>query len=108
MTITDGFRERLRRYIDEGEATRFTDAELDDILRDSRTIYEAASMCWTIKAGMMQREMGDVERLTLGQETEQLVSLRDRVEYALTMADRYAAMTKRGSVILKVTQPEVL
>jgi hypothetical protein len=111
MVPTDELTTRLRKLIDEripadgqDTDTRFTDADLDEVLREADSVFAAAAMCWTMKAGMLQSEMGEVERLTLGQETEQLVSLRDRLSYALTMADKYAAMAKAskpGSVILK-------
>jgi len=118
MTPTDALRTRLRKLLDEripegGSATDtgFADNDLDELLSESASVFGAAAMGWTMKAGMLQSEMGDVERLTLGQETEQLVSLRDRLTYALAMSDKYAAMAKAqgsGSLMLRVKPPEVL
>ena len=117
MTPTAELRTRLRKLLNElippngTEAdTRFTDDDLDEMLTESSSLFAAASMGWTMKAGMLQTEMGDVERLTLGQETEQLVSLRDRLAYALGMADKYASMAKSsgvGSVMLRTEPAEV-
>lgn len=116
MTPTPELRARLRKLVDERvpaggtEAdTRLTDDDLDEILTESAGLFAAAAMGWTMKAGMLQSEMGDVERLTLGQETEQLVSLRDRLTYALGMADKYAAMAKAsgpGSMMLRAKPAE--
>lgn len=116
MVPTDELTTRLRKLIDEripadgqDTDTRFTDADLDEVLREADSVFAAAAMCWTMKAGMLQSEMGEVERLTLGQETEQLVSLRDRLSYALTMADKYAAMAKAstpGSMMLRAKPSE--
>ncbi len=118
MTPTDALRTRLRKLLDEripeggsAASTRFTDNDLDELLLESSSIFGAASIGWTMKAAILQSEMGDVERFTAGQETEQLVSLRDRLTYALTMADKYAAMARAqgvGSIILRVQPPEVL
>jgi hypothetical protein len=116
MTPTETLRTRLRKLLDEriptgGSAadTRFADDDLDELLTEATSIYGAASTGWTMKAGMYQTEMGDVERMTLGQETEQMVSLKDRVSYALAMSERYASMGKSGSsMLLKVAPPEVL
>jgi|CZCA01.1.fsa_nt_gi hypothetical protein len=116
MVPTPELRTRLRKLLDEripesgrDTDTRLLDEDLDEILLESANVFAAAAMGWTMKAGMLQSEMGDVERLTLGQETEQLVSLRDRVTYALGMAERYASMAKAsrpGSVMLRVKPAE--
>lgn len=118
MTPTEALRARLRKLLDEripeggkDTDTRLLDEDLDELLAESTCVFGAASMGWTMKAAMLQSEMGDVERLTLGQETEQLVSLRDRVTYALAMSDKYAAMAKAqkpGSLVLRIQPPEVL
>lgn len=118
MTPTKELRTRLRKLLDEripeggsDADTRFTDEDLDELLTEAANVFGAASTGWTMKAGMFQAEMGDVERMTLGQETEQLVSLKDRLEYALKMADKYAAMSKAssaGSVMLRLAPPGVL
>lgn len=118
MTPTEELRARLRKLLDEriptdgtDADTRFLNEDLDEILTDSTSVFGAAAMGWTMKAAMLQSEMGDVERFTAGQETEQLVSLRDRLTYALAMSDKYAAMAKAqrpGSLMLRISPPEVL
>lgn len=118
MIPTDALRTRLRKLLDEripaggkDTDTRLLDEDLDELLIEAANIFGAAAMGWTLKAGMFQSEMGDVERLTLGQETEQLVSLKDRLAYALGMADKYGGMAnapKGGSMMLRVARPEVL
>lgn len=120
MTPTPELRTRLRRLIDEkipqtgsDADTRFSDADLDDLLNESQTVYGAAALGWTEKAGMLQDEMGEVEETRLGQESYRLVQLKERLAYALTMAKEYGekdrAQTKTGgSYILSVTTPEVL
>lgn len=116
MKPTPELRARLRKLLDERvpldgaeNDTRFADEDLDEVLAESSGLFAAAAMGWTMKAGMLQSEMGDVEKLQLGQESEQLVSLKDRLAYALGMADKYAAMAKAstaGSVVLKVKPAE--
>lgn len=118
MTPTDKLRSKLRRLLDEkipdggaDEDTRFLDEEIDDLLEEARSVYAAAAAGWTEKAGMYQREMADLEQTTTGQETYRLTSLRDRLAYALKMAETYTGMAgdeTGGSRILKVTKPEVL
>lgn len=118
MTPTDALRTRLRKLLDEripeggtDADTRLLDEDLDELLLEAANVFGAAAMGWTMKAGMYQSEMGDVERLTLGQETEQLISLKDRLTYALAMADKYASMANvqtAGGVMLRIKPPEVL
>jgi len=118
MTPTDALRTRLRKLLDERipeggstASTRFTDNDLDELLLESSSIFGAASMGWTMKAGMMQSEMGDIEQITAGQETERLVSLKERLGYALTMAENYKVLARSqgsGSLMLGIRQPEVL
>lgn len=120
MTPTDALRKRLRRLLDEripaggsDTDTRFTDDEIDELLEEACCIYGAAAAGWTEKAAMAQREMGKLEQMTTGQETYRYTGLKDRIEYALAMADRYAEMDKcsdagGGSRLLRVARPEVL
>lgn len=118
MTPTDALRTKLRRLLDEkipeggtDKDTRFLNEEVDDLLKEARSVYQAAAAGWTEKAGMYQREMADLEQTTTGQETYRLTSLRDRLAYALKMAETYAAMNvgeTGGSRLMKVARPEVL
>lgn len=119
MTPTDELRTRLRKLLDEKipaggteTDTRFTDDDLDELLLEASTVFAAAAVGWTMKAGMYQAEMDGVEEYRLGQESEKLTSLKDRLDYALKMAGKYEAMAAAagdvGSVMLKLTAPEVL
>ena len=114
MTPTADLRLRLRKLLNEvipvggtGSDTRFLDVDLDELLMDSQSIYAAAATGWTIKAGLLQ---GQVESYGVGQEKYDMTSLKDQLNHALAMADRYAVMAKAkgGSIILKVQPPEVL
>lgn len=109
---------RLRRLLDEqipeggsDTDTRFLEEDIAILLKESSSIYEAASKGWTEKAGMYEREMAGIEQTTTGQETYRYTSLRDRLAYALRMAEMYAEMAlgvTGGSRILRVVKPEVL
>ena len=114
MTPSDKLRTRLRKLLNEvipeggtESDTQFFDADLDEMLIEAQSIYAAASMGWTMKAGMLQ---GQIESYGVGQEKYDMTSLKDQLNHALAMADRYAVMAKAkgGSVILKVQPPEVL
>lgn len=114
MTPTAELRTRLRKLLNEvippggtESDTRFLDADLDELLLEARNIYGAAAAGWTMKAGMLQ---GQIERYSVGQEQYDLTSLKDQMAHALAMADRYADMAKvsGGSIVLKITPPEVL
>lgn len=114
MTPTPELTVRLRKLINEvipasgSEAdTNFTDDELNALIAEAPNIYSAAAAGWIMKAGMLQAQ---IESYTIGQERYDLTSLRDMLSYALAMAQQYNEIAKvdGGSVILKVTPPEVL
>ncbi|MEG3071035.1 MAG: hypothetical protein HQP61_02210 [Peptococcaceae bacterium] len=114
MTPTEDLRLRLRRLLNEvippvgtESDTQFFDCDLDEILLETQSIYGAAATGWAMKAGMLQ---GQIESYAVGQERYDLTSLRDRVAHAFAMAEKYTAMAKAGggSVMLKITKPEVL
>lgn len=117
MTPTPELRTRLRKLLDEqipaggSEVdTRFSDADLDEILTEAGCVFGAAAAGWTMKAGMYQREMEGLESYILGDRQEKLTALRDRQAYAFDMARQYATMAQSslGSVILQVQSPEVI
>lgn len=117
MTPTEELRTKLRKLLDEripeggsDADTRFTDADIDELLIDATNIYEAAAAGWTLKAGMFQRELGEIESYSVGQERYDMRKLQDMVNYALKMAETYSRMaaSSMGSFILKFTPPEVL
>jgi hypothetical protein len=122
MTPTPELVARLRRFLGEKippggtEAdTRFEDNELEDLLEESQTIYGAASLGWTEKAGMFQEEMGSVEETSTGSERYRFIQLKDRLAYAQTMAQDYRRREleeldgqSKGGYILSIARPEVL
>jgi len=106
-------RELLDEVIPEGGTegdTRFTDVQLEKLLSRANNIYAAAAEGWTRKAAMLQRELGQVESYSVGQERYDLRNLKDMLEYALKMAETYSRMAASsiGSVILRIQPPEVL
>ena len=106
-------RKLLDEIIPEGGSdadTRFTDADIDELLIDATNVYEAAAAGWTLKAGMFQRELGQIESYAVGQERYDMRKLQDMVNYALKMAETYSRMatSHMGSVILKFKPPEVI
>lgn len=90
--------------------TRFLDADLDELLVEATNIYEAAAAGWTLKAGMFQRELGQIESYAVGQERYDMRKLKDMLDYALKMAETYSRMATSGmgSMILRIQPPEVL
>ena len=117
MTPTTELRIKLRKLLDEripedgsDADTRFSDADIDELLIDATNIYEAAATGWTMKAAMFQRELGQIESYSVGQERYDMRKLEDMVNYALKMAETYSRMvaSSTGSVILKFKPPEVL
>lgn len=117
MTPTPELRTKLRKLLDEripedgsDTDTRFSDADIDELLIDATNIYEAAAAGWTLKAGIFQRELGQIESYAVGQERYDMRKLQDMASYALKMAEAYSRMAVSclGSVILKFKPPEVL
>jgi len=117
MTPTTELRAKLRKLLDEripeggsDADTRFSDADIDELLTDATNIYGAAAAGWTLKAGMLQRELGQIESYAVGQERYDLAKASELLEYALKMAETYSRMaaSSMGSMILCITPPEVL
>jgi len=117
MIPTPELRTKLRKLLDEripdggsDADTRFLDADLDELLVDAVNIYEAAAAGWTLKAGMFQRELGQIESYAVGQERYDMRKLKDMLDYALKMAETYSRMATSGmgSMILRIQPPEVL
>lgn len=117
MKPTQALRDRLRKMINDtipkggtDSDAAFSDAELDDILKESSNIYFAASELWTLKAGMLQ---GDIESYSAGNEKYDLTSLKDKLSYFLSMAKKYKEQSDeiegaQSSVILKFKTPDVI
>jgi len=116
MTPTAELRDRLRRLIDEvippggTEAdTRFTDAELDEILEEVQYIEEAAAEAWERKAARAMSERGGLEESRAGDEVHRFVSLKDYRDHCLAMAERFRAkVPKRVSRVFAFCPPDVL
>jgi len=96
MIPTPELRTKLRKLLDERISeggsvadTRFSDADMDELLIEAADIYEAAAAGWTLKAGMFQRELGQIESYAVGQERYDMRKLQDMVNYALKMAETY-------------------
>ena len=86
MIPTTELRAKLRKLLDEripeggsDTDTRFSDADIDELLIDATNIYEAAAAGWTIKAGMFQRELGEIESYAVGQELYDMRTLQNIV-----------------------------
>lgn len=106
-------RKLLDERIPEGGSdsdTRFSDADIDELLSEAANIYEAAAAGWTLKATMFQREAGQIRSYSVGQERYEMSNPKDLMEYALKMAETYSRMAASsiGSVILKFKPPEVI
>lgn len=117
MTPIPELRTKLRKLLDEripeggsDSDTRFSDADIDELLSEAANIYEAAAAGWTLKATMFQREAGQIRSYSVGQERYEMSNPKDLMEYALKMAETYSRMAASsiGSVILKFKPPEVI
>lgn len=106
-------RKLLCEKIPEGKTdadTRFLDTELDTLLTESDNVYTAASKGWTLKAAMLQEELGQIEQYSVGQETYKKVNLQTMIQSAFDLSKQYASMGKSGgsSMIFKIKPPEVI
>lgn len=116
MVPTVEIRARLRRLIDEvippsgTEAdTRFTDAELDEILEKMQYIEEAAAEAWERKAARAMSERGGLEQSQAGDQAFRFVSLNDYRDHCLAMAERFRfKVPQRGSRVFAFSPPDVL
>lgn len=119
MEPTVALKKRLRKMINDivpprgsDEDAIFSDVELDDLLKESENIYQAAAEAWTIKAGLLQ---GEIESYSAGNEKYDLTPLKDRLQHALSMGRMYedkAASLEieepQGSFMLKFKSPDVI
>lgn len=119
MTPTAELRTRLRKLLDEviptggtESDTRFLDADLDELLAEARNVFGATSAGWTMKAGMIARELGNLQSHSVGQEQYVIVNLQTAQRTALEMADRYDGMARAaggsGSMVVPIERPEVI
>lgn len=119
MTPTDDFKQELRELLDEviptggteGD-TRFTDDQINRLISRASNVYAAAAEGWTMKAGMLSRELGQIDEYAVGQERYRFMNLQTAISGALSMAKQYGGMAQAadsaGSVILRLRPPEVL
>lgn len=117
MKPTEKLRKKLRRFLNDvlpeggdDKNAAFSDDELDEMLEDSTSVYYAASEGWYMKAGMIEE---GIESYSAGNEKYDLTSMKDRLSYYLSMAERYKAKgdsesSLATSLLLKVKPPEVL
>ena len=117
MTPTPELRTKLRKLLDEripeggsDADTRFSDADVDELLSEAANIYGAAAAGWTLKAAMFQREAGQIQSYSVGQERYDLAKAKDMLEYALKMAETYSKLSASatGSIVLRFEPPEVI
>lgn len=111
----------LRGYIDEvipedgsDKDTRFSNEELQRIINEQKSLFRAAYICWIIKAGMIQRELGNIDEYSAGNERYKLTNLTTALNAALNMARQYKQLADEeenagvSGLILKFQAPEVL
>lgn len=103
MTPTPQLNTKLRKYLNEiippggnESDTKFTDEEINDMIDEAPNIYSAASVGWTIKAGMFHNK---IEKYQAGQESYDLTSLKDQYSHALAMAKQYSSMASGDAII---------
>lgn len=124
MEVTDKLRKKLLQLLDEkitgvsASDTRFENEEIDDLIIENSNIYEAAYKGWILKAGMLQREIGQYQSINAGQESYTLINLKTALNSAKDMVEMYKELSddykkenessQLGSFVLKVKSPEVL
>lgn len=119
MEPTDDLRTRLRAWLREripaggtDADTRFTNAEIDDLLSASDSLEQAAWMGWMEKAAMIHEEGGGVVERSVGSERLKLVDPSKKAAFALQMADYYYGLIPEpvgaGSKLMELEPPDVL
>lgn len=71
-------------------ATRFPDAEIDELLEGADTIEASASAGWQRKADMAFDERGGMEENTAGSERTKYAALKDYAAFCQQRAEFYA------------------
>ena len=115
MNPTKELRDQLRALLDERippggseSDTRFADAELDEILTRSASLYEAAAEGWLRKAGRAFSERGGMEESRAGNEQTRFASLKDYRDHCLQMHQLYKTKCSTGSLALGMAVHDVL
>lgn len=94
--------------------TRFTDATLQALFDANNSVYEAVSIGWTLKAGMLAREIGTIDEYSAGNERYRNINLTTAINAAHSMAKKYNEMYKQeqdqfySGMVFKVARPEVM
>ena len=116
MVPSAALRAELRRNVDEviptsgtDADTRFSTAEIDELLTAAETIAAAAAEGWTRKALRAMSERGGLQRTQAGSERFEFVTIESYREHCLQWA-RYwrSQIAGLGSRIYGVEAPDVL
>ncbi|MEK4025789.1 hypothetical protein [Sporosarcina sp. FSL W7-1283] len=105
---------KMRRHLNEPDADRFTDEDLVELLIDYPTFNKAVSVGWTIKAGMIQRELGTMDEYSTGDEKYKFTNLSTAINAALSMARQYDVLDAQtlnadaSSMVLRFKAPDVI
>ncbi|MEX0975042.1 MAG: hypothetical protein WD024_06840 [Bacillota bacterium] len=104
MVPTEELRTKLRRLLAESIPaggtdgdTRFSNADIDDLLTGADNVYLAASEGWTEKAGQLQDGLGPLAETQAGDERHTKVNLTTAVNYCFDMAKVYGAKGKSAA-----------
>lgn len=117
MTPTAELRTSLRRMVSEiiptgktADATRFSDAEIDDLLTISNSLEEAAALGWERKADRAYDDRGGVLESTAGAERTKWVDPADFAAFCMERARYYrglipASESGGGSQFVYIGEP---
>lgn len=114
MDSNEALLKKIRRHLDEPDDARFNDEELTELLEDYPTFNKAVSVGWTMKAGMIQRELGTIDEYSAGNERYRFTNLTTALNAALSMAKQYANLDSEdlnansSSVLLSFSTPDVI
>lgn len=79
--------EKIRFYINDKEATKFTDEEIQMFINENDCIYCAISEIWSIVS--TQSDISGTKKYTVGTETYERSTADDQVKAALRNADYF-------------------
>jgi len=86
--------------------TRFSDGFLGQILATANDIYDAASICWVIKAGKGMTEKDGIKSLKIGSEDIEYVSPEEWQNYCIKMSEIYKQKSpNKGSKAFALDPP---
>ncbi len=114
MLIDTNVIKKMRRHLNEPDESRFTDGDLTELLLDYPSFNKAVSVGWTIKAGIIQTELGTMDEYSTGDEKYKFTNLSTAVNAALSMARQYDALDAQilnadaSSMMLRFKTPDVI